>query len=264
MLSNKNAIIYGAGGSLGSAVSKALAEAGAKVFLTGRTLNSLEKVADEIIRAGGDADIYQVNALNETEISAHIKKVVSEAGSVDISFCAIDFQVVQNMNLIDISVEDFVRPVTIAMQSQFLTSTLAARQMIKQRSGIILSLTATPGGIGYPFTGGFAPTCAAMESFSRNLASEVGIHGVRVVNIRSAGSPDSRIFTEALESNPAEMEPILRNMENDSMLKTLPLMADIANVAVFLSSDLAGKITGVTVDVTSGTTGGFNYKVPRP
>lgn len=60
------------------------------------------------------------------------------------------------------------------------------------------------------------------------------------------------------------MYPVLRTMENDSMLKQLPLMADIANVAVFLSSDLAGKITGVTIDVTSGTTGGFNYKVPRP
>jgi enoyl-[acyl-carrier-protein] reductase (NADH) len=46
------------------------------------------------------------------------------------------------------------------------------------------------------------------------------------------------------------------------MLKQLPLMEDIANVAVFLASELAGKITGVTVDVTGGTTGALNYKVP--
>jgi enoyl-[acyl-carrier-protein] reductase (NADH) len=52
-------------------------------------------------------------------------------------------------------------------------------------------------------------------------------------------------------------------MENDTMLKKLPMMEDIANAAVFLCSSMAAKITGVTIDVTSGTTSGFNYKVPR-
>jgi hypothetical protein len=51
-------------------------------------------------------------------------------------------------------------------------------------------------------------------------------------------------------------------MEADTMLKKLPLMADIANTAVFLSSGMAGKITGVTIDVTCGTTAALNYKVP--
>ena len=50
-------------------------------------------------------------------------------------------------------------------------------------------------------------------------------------------------------------------MKGDSMLKALPMMADIAGVAVFLASDMAGKITGVTVDVTCGTTAGLNYRV---
>jgi enoyl-[acyl-carrier-protein] reductase (NADH) len=133
--------------------------------------------------------------------------------------------------------------------------------MMKQGSGVILFLTATPGGIGYPYTGGFAPACSAVESFSRNLASELGIYGVRVVNMRSGGSPDSRVFKNAIESKREEMEPILRMMEEDTMMKKLPMMADIANLAVFLSSDMAGMITGVTVDVTCGTTAGLNCRV---
>jgi 3-oxoacyl-[acyl-carrier protein] reductase len=261
MLQNKNAIIYGAGGSIGGALAKALADQGAKVFLTGRNLDSVKKIADDIVASGGKAEASQVDALNEQSINDHIDLVLKKAGSVDISFCAIDLQVVQNISLVDIKPDQFVRPVTIAMQSQFLTATAAARPMMKQRSGVILSLTATPGGIGYPFTGGFAPACCAIESLSRNLASELGIYGIRVVNIRSAGSPDSRIFKEAIENNPKEMAPILRKMEADTMLKKLPLMADITNIAVFLCSDLAGKITGVTIDVTSGTTAGLNYKV---
>jgi 3-oxoacyl-[acyl-carrier protein] reductase len=78
--------------------------------------------------------------------------------------------------------------------------------------------------------------------------------------LRSGGSPDSRVFKNAIENNPEVMRYVLQKMENDTMLKKLPVMSDIANLAVFLSSDLAGKITGVTVDVTCGTTAGLNYR----
>jgi NAD(P)-dependent dehydrogenase (short-subunit alcohol dehydrogenase family) len=147
------------------------------------------------------------------------------------------------------------------MRSHFLTATAAGRIMMNQRSGVILSVTAMPGGIGYPYTAGFAPACAALESFSRNLAAELGTYGVRVVNIRSGGSPDSQVFRQAIERNPKEMEAVLRGMENDTMLKRLPLMNEIANTAVFLASDFAKSITGVTIDVTGGTTAGLNYRV---
>jgi enoyl-[acyl-carrier-protein] reductase (NADH) len=59
------------------------------------------------------------------------------------------------------------------------------------------------------------------------------------------------------------MEPILHSMKNDTMLKRLPEMADIANLATFLASDLARMITGVTVDITAGTTAALNYRVKR-
>jgi enoyl-[acyl-carrier-protein] reductase (NADH) len=79
--------------------------------------------------------------------------------------------------------------------------------------------------------------------------------------MRSGGSPDSRVFKNAIDAQPEVMAPIIKQMEADTMLKKLPLMKDIANLAVFLSSDLAAKITGVTVDVSSGTTAGLNYRV---
>ena len=261
MLQNKNAIIYGAGGSLGGAIAKSFASNGAKVFLAGRHLKNVIKVRDEILAAGGRADADEVDALDERATNDFVNTVKASAGTIDISFNAIDYQVIQNIPLVDMKVDDFVRPVNIAMRTQFLTAAAAAKAMMKQRSGVILTLTATPGGIGYPYTSGFATACCAIESFSRNLASELGVYGIRVVNIRSGGSPDSRVFKEAININPEAMAPILRSMEGDTMLKKLPLMADIANVAAFLTSDLAGKITGVTVDVTSGTTAGLNYKV---
>ena len=56
------------------------------------------------------------------------------------------------------------------------------------------------------------------------------------------------------------MDVVLGKMKADTMLKQLPLMADIANIAVFLASDMAAKITGVTIDATAGTTAGINYR----
>lgn len=261
MLQNKNAIIYGAGGSLGGAVAKALAGAGAHLFLTGRTISTLQKVADEIIASGGSAEVSLVDALNEKAINSHLAEVVQKAGTIDISFNATGTQVVQNIPLTTMTADDFISPLTLMMQTRFLTAIAAGKIMMKQGSGVILSLTATPGGIGYPYTGGFAPACSAIETFSQNLASELGVYGVRVVNMRSGGSPDSGVFKEAIEQAPREMALVLQKMEADTMLKKLPLMADIANLAVFLCSDLSAKITGVTIDITCGTTAALNYRV---
>jgi len=261
MLQNKNAIVYGAGGSLGGAVAKALAGAGAMVFLTGRNMDSVQKTAAEILAIGGKASVDVVDAFDVSAINEHIEKVLQKVRTIDISFNAVGVDVLQNIPLINMSSEDFVRPITQTMQTRFLTAKAAGKVMMKQRSGVILSLTATPGGIGYPYTGGFAAACCAVESFSRNLAGELGVYGVRVVNIRSGGSPDSSVFKNAINHDPETMKVVLQNMEADTMLKQLPLMADIANTAVFLASDMAGKITGVTIDVTSGTTAGLNHKV---
>lgn len=261
MLQNKNAVVYGAGGSLGGAVAKALAKAGANLFLTGRTVEPLEKIATEIRAAGGKTNVALVDALDENAITKHLNEVVQQAGTVDISFNATATHVVQNIPLVEMPVNDFINPITNMMRTRFLTAVAAGKIMMQQGSGVILSLTATPGGIGYPYTGGFAPACTAIETFAQNLASELGVYGVRVVNMRSGGSPDSQVFKDAIAQDPQAMGNVLNKMKADTMLKKMPSMADIANVAVFLSSEMAAGITGVTVDVTCGTTAALNYRV---
>jgi 3-oxoacyl-[acyl-carrier protein] reductase len=262
LLQHKNAIIYGAGGSLGGAVAKALAREGATVYATGHSRAPLDALVAEIVAAGGRCEAADVDALDENAVNEYVDGLVRKAGTLDISFNAISLKDRQDVPLIDMTKADFVRPVRIAMETQFLTSTAAGRIMKNQRSGVILSLTATPGGIGYPNVGGFGPACCAIESFSRNLGAELGPYGVRVVNIRSAGSPDSRVFREAIDQGGERVEAFLQKIKDDTMLKDLPRMEDIANVAVFLASGQAGRITGVTVDVTCGTTSALNYKVP--
>src|ERR1700688_1288965 len=117
ILQNKNVIIYGAGGSLGGAVAKAMAAAGAKVFLSGRNLASVQKLSDQINASGGSATAEQVDAMNESEIQEHIKIVRQEAGSVDISFNAVGIDVVMNVPLADMSLGDYLTPITHMMHT---------------------------------------------------------------------------------------------------------------------------------------------------
>ena len=79
LLQNKNAVIYGAGGSLGGAVAKAFAAAGARLFLTGRNISSVQKVADEIWAAGSHAETTQLDALDEKAISSCLNRIVQQS-----------------------------------------------------------------------------------------------------------------------------------------------------------------------------------------
>ena len=188
LLTGKNAVIYGVGESLGGAVARAFAAAGARVFTTARRREKAEKVASEILASGAKAEADEVNALDEHAVDEHAARVVEKAGTLDISFNLINIQDRQDTPLVEMKSADFVRPVSTAMLTQFLTGTAAGRIMARQKSGVILSLTATPGGIGYPLVGGFGPACCAIEAFSTNLAAESG----RLESASSTSDPPAR------------------------------------------------------------------------
>src|SRR3712207_5240351 len=112
LLEGKHAVIYGAGGHIGSTVARAFARAGATVFLTGRTQPSLEAMAADISAAGGAAEAAQVDALDPEAIERHLDAVVHKAGSVDISFNAVWIRGdLQGTPLIQMPSEDFTLPV---------------------------------------------------------------------------------------------------------------------------------------------------------
>src|SRR5207248_3551240 len=83
LLTNKNAVIYGAGGAIGGAIARAFAREGAKVFLTGRSLPSVDAVASDILATGGVAETAQVDALDELAVEKHLSAVVERAGGID-------------------------------------------------------------------------------------------------------------------------------------------------------------------------------------
>ncbi|MCA1648031.1 MAG: SDR family oxidoreductase [Chloroflexi bacterium] len=246
LLENKNAIIYGAGGRLGSSVARTFAREGARLFLVGRTAATLQAVADEIGAAGGQAQVALVDALDEQAVTDHARSVVDRAGSIDVSFNLTTRGDVQGNRLLDMNVDDFLRPITTGARSNFITARAAARHMVEHGSGVILMVTS---GSGEAWTapevwpmGGIGPADAATESFMRYLAAEAGPRGVRTACLWTAGV--------VVENDPlGAAKDMLVGM---SMLRKRPTLQEFADTAAFVASDRGSGMTASIVNVNSG------------
>jgi 3-oxoacyl-[acyl-carrier protein] reductase len=255
LLKDKIAVVYGAGGKIGSAVTRAFAREGAKVFLAGRTLAKLDAVAEEIIQAGGAAETAQVDALDPQAIEEHLEAVVQKAGGVDISFNAISIRGdLQGTPLIQMTWENYTLPVQTGIKTHFLTATAAARHMLPRQSGVILTLSSSSSALSgrdrrYHLTGGFSTACAAIEAFSRSLAGELGTQGIRVVCLRSNAIPQT--WSPEHRDDPSGTG-VKAFMENGTVLGRLPTLEEVANAAVFMASDRASAMTGTIANLTCG------------
>src|SRR5262249_8935253 len=166
MLKNKVAVIYGAGGGIGGAVARAFAREGAKGFFTGRHWAPVESVAKDIVAAGGSAEGAEVGALHEQAVDKHLQSVIDKAGRVGTSFNAVgipDTEIV-GVPLVKLDVEKFSLPIATYTRSYFLTARLAARHMVPNKSGVIMTVTALLSRTGAPLVGGYGPAMAAKEA----------------------------------------------------------------------------------------------------
>jgi NAD(P)-dependent dehydrogenase (short-subunit alcohol dehydrogenase family) len=237
-LDGKVAIVYGAG-TIGSTVAGAFAAAGAQVHLAGRTQAALDAVAQGIRADGGDVHTAKVDALDPAAVQEHADQVAADPGHIDICFNLVGHGDVHGTPMIDMNVEDFLRPVDSIVRSTFLTSQATARHMVHQDTGGVILFFGGEGEPtrGYP-VGGTLVSFFAQETMRRQLASELGPHGVRVVTIITAGIPQSAAgAAEMAEAN---------------MLGRAATHEDVADMAVFAASDNARMMTAATLNISGG------------
>jgi NAD(P)-dependent dehydrogenase (short-subunit alcohol dehydrogenase family) len=258
MLNDKVAVIYGAGGTIGGAVARAFAREGATLFLTGRRLAGVEAVAKDIVSAGGFAEAAEVDALDEPAVDEHLDSVVEQAGRVDISFNAIGLPTPKTrVPLVELDVEQFALPISTYTRSYFLTARLAARRMVANQAGVIMTITATPSRTGTPFIGGGGPAMSAVESLTRNLSAELAPQGIRVVGLRPQGMPETPRIEESIgvyaEASGMTWEQFHDAIASRTHPRRLSTLAELANAAVFVASDRASGLTGTTVNLSMGS-----------
>jgi 3-oxoacyl-[acyl-carrier protein] reductase len=263
LLQDKNAVIHGAAGAVGGAVARTFAREGARVFLAGRTLSKLDALAAEITSAGGTAEAAQVDALDKQAVQEHTDAVAQQAGTIDVSFNAVGVDHQQGVPLRELAPEDFSLPIATLTRTQFLTTTAAARHMARQKSGVILTLSATAARVTMP-SDGWGVACAAVEAMSLQLAGELGPFGVRVVCLRPDAIPETvalgshvrDVWGRAAEHLGTTLDDLL---DKDGLgvpgaaLRRNPSLTQVADVAAFMASDRAGAMTATVANISCGS-----------
>jgi NAD(P)-dependent dehydrogenase (short-subunit alcohol dehydrogenase family) len=258
MLQNKVAVIYGAGGAIGSAVARAFAREGARLFLTGRHRAPVEVVGNTVSSNGGPAETAEVDALDEQAVDRHLQSVIDKAGRVDISFNAIGIPNPKiRVPLVELDVEQFSLPIATYTRSYFVTARLAARRMVANRSGVIMTVTAIISRTGIPLVGGGGPAMAAVEALTRELSAELAPQGIRVVGLRPQGIPETGRIKESFElyakASGMTWEQFHELLASRTHTRRLSTLAEMANVAVFMASDQASGMTGTVVNLSMGS-----------
>ena len=254
LLDSKTAIVYGGGGAIGSAVARAYAREGADVHLAGRTRATLEEVAQRIRDDGGSAHVAQVDVLDRAAVARHVDAAAS--CGIDICFNATSNDDVQGMPLLAMQPGEFLRPVTKAVTAHFNIATAVGRHMTRRGRGVILVMAG--GREAIPRLGGSHVAWAALAGLCRQLAAELGPHGVRVSWLLSPGSPG---YDEPRQppdgTGPGDPEAASGQAEAAPgtaglLIRHLPSYDEVANIAVFAASDWARTMTASEINFTGG------------
>jgi len=259
VLQDKNAVVFGAGGSIGAAVAKEFAAEGVRVFLAGRTKASLEAVAKQIAASGGEARTAVIDVLDDASVNQCIDGVVKQAGRLDIVLDAagpLAKEYGNGKNAVDLPVEEFMVPLATMVRSRFITARAAARRMIKQRSGVIIFVTGSPARAHVPGATAIGAAFGAIENLAENLAFEVSPFGVRVVCLRTVANIDSRSIQDTIEIVAGQLnitkDQAMAQLAQGNFLKVPATVQDTANAAVLIASDRARMLTGTVVNASAG------------
>ncbi|HEX8892899.1 MAG TPA: SDR family oxidoreductase [Terriglobales bacterium] len=259
ILKGKHAVVFGAGGSIGSAVAKEFAAEGAEVFLSGRTKSNIEAVANKVEAKGGRAHAATIDTTDDAAVNQYIDGIVKQTGKIDIILDAAGPLAKEYGNgklAVDLPIDQFMVPIETMVKSRFITSRAAARHMVKQRSGVIIFVTGSPARPHVPGVTGIGAAFGAIENLTANLAFELSPSGVRVVCVRTLANVDSRSIQDTVEFVAGQLniskDQAIAQFVSQTFLKVPATVQDTANAAVLIASDRGRMLTGTVVNATAG------------
>ena len=243
LLKGKTAIITGASRGIGRGIAKVFAEQGANVAFTysssAEAANELEK---ELNTLGIKAKGYKRNAASFDESQKLADEVLKEFGSIDI--LVNNAGITKDNLLLRISEEDFDTVIEVNLKSVFNMTKAVQRAMLKQRKGSIINMSSVVGVKGNAGQTNYAASKAGIIGFSKSVALELGSRNVRC-NVIAPGFIETEM-TGKLD------EATVNTWRSAIPLKRGGTPEDVANVCVFLASDLSDYVTGQTIHVDGG------------
>jgi len=239
-LTGKNALITGATGGIGAAISKTLAKQGAKVILSSTKEDRLKELAAEI---GGDVKYLSCNLTDAAQVNDLFDKAEELAGGqIDILVC--NAGITKDNLVLRMKDEDFEQVLDVNLKSTFILNRNAVKKMMRRKYGRIINIASVVGVTGNPGQCNYVASKAGMIGMSKSMASEVATRGI-TINCVAPG------FIQTA------MTDVLTQQQRNGILSQIPMGKmgvpdDIAKSVAFLASEDAGYITGQTFHVNGG------------
>lgn len=250
-LQNKVALITGGGSGIGAAAALRFAEEGAQVCISGRGIEALEDIVDQIKAAGGSARAYQSDAGEEEQFNALMHQLIADCGRLDV--LVNNAASIAGGSLIeDTPTEEWRGTFKVTMDGLFFGTRYAMKLMTQQGHGAIVNISSVCGVLATPYTGAYAAAKAGVIGLSRAAAIEGANHNVRVNTV-----------VPGVVLTPATMAAIPDEAGRAFTANTVPIKRiaeprEVANAILFLASDEASYITGTELVVDGGKTAELN------
>lgn len=243
LLEGKIAIITGATRGIGKGIAQVFAQNGANVAFTySSSVEAANQLEKELNALGIKAKGYQSNAADFQQAQELAQEVVKEFGAIDI--LVNNAGITKDNLLMRISEEDFDKVIEVNLKSVFNMTKAVQRTMLKQRKGSIINMSSVVGVKGNAGQTNYAASKAGIIGFSKSVALELGSRNIRS-NVIAPGFIETEM-TGVLD------EKVVQSWRDAIPLKRGGSPEDVANVCVFLASDLSAYVTGQTINVDGG------------
>lgn len=242
----KIAVVVGASRNIGRAITLGLANAGADVVVASRTVPDLESVAEEIRAVGRKALVQKVDVTRAADIKAMADAAIAEFGRIDILVNNAGINI--NKSCLDMTEEDWDLVLDTNLKSYFLASQAVGRYMVEQKYGKIINISSTFGLVGFENRTAYASSKGGVGQLTKVLAIEWGPYNVNVNAI--APTATRTTINEDLFANEDWQKWMLERLP----VKKFAMPIDMVGAAIFLASDAAGMVTGITLPVDGGWT----------
>ena len=259
-LKDKVAIVVGAGQSPGEGIGNGRATAltfareGAKVLCVDHHLDSAQETADMIAEKQGTAAAFKADVTRDAEIKAMVDDAMKRWGRIDVLHNNVGVSLAGgDAELLTITEEAFDRCVAINLKSCILAAKHVIPIMRQQKSGAIINISSMAVITTYPYVA-YKATKSAMVAFTEQLAYQNAEYGIRAnVILPGLMNTPMAVDTRAREWHKTRAEVEADRDRQVPLRRKMGTGWDVANAALFLASDEANFITGVTLPVDGGS-----------
>ncbi len=240
LLEGKKAIVTGASRGIGEGIARTFAQAGADVAFTYRSsAERAQQLEQALTGLGVQAKAYQSDAASFEDTEKLITSILADFGAIDIAVN--NAGITQDNLILRMSEEQWDKVIDTNLKSVFNMTKQLARPMMKNRGGSIINITSIVGMKGNAGQSNYAASKAGIIGFTKSIAQELGSRNIRC-NAIAPGFIETEM-TDQLD------EATKENYFSNIPMKRFGTTAEVANVALFLASDLSTYVSGQTVSV---------------